>query len=230
MPFNLHLRCRCGHVRGLAREVSPSAGFRFVCYCTDCQAFARMFQQPDVLDAAGGTAILQMAAGRVTLTAGTDALRCLAFSGKVLRWYAECCRTPIANTAASARFPVVALIHSFMDCDDCPPLIPAQPEIQAAGADVFADLLGPRVRGDERIIGEDMLGPPQCRIFERSAIGPLPPDAPPPPSFGTFTRRAAKILGWWARGLGRPNPFFDQRTGAPLSAPHTVTPSERVAL
>jgi hypothetical protein len=41
MPVSLPLRCRCGRVRGIASDVSPSSGFRFVCYCKDCQAFAR---------------------------------------------------------------------------------------------------------------------------------------------------------------------------------------------
>src|SRR5579863_5414195 len=91
MGFDSPLRCRCGHVRGAAREVSPSTGFRFVCYCTDCQAFAHMLGRSDVLDAAGGTDIFHLPAGRVTLTAGTDAVCCLSFSGKVLRWYADCC-------------------------------------------------------------------------------------------------------------------------------------------
>jgi hypothetical protein len=183
-------------VRGVAREVSPASGFRFVCYCTDCQAFARFLERPDVLDACGGTDIFQIAAGRVTLAAGVDALRCLSSSGKVLRWYAECCRTPLANTAASARFPVVALIHSFMDHETA---------------------------GHSR---DASLGPPLCRIYERSATGPLPTDAPQPPSFGIFIRRAIRLLGWWARGVARPNPFFDERTKAPLSAPQIVSPSE----
>jgi hypothetical protein len=196
---DMPLRCRCGHVRGMASEVSPSVGFHFVCYCKDCQAFACHLARPDVLDAAGGTDILQMAAGRVTLIAGTDALRCLTFSGKVLRWYADCCRTPIANTAATTRFPVVALIHSFMD--------------HAEG------------RGRDEVIG-----PPLCRIYERSATGALPPDAPPPPTFATFAHRAAKIVGWWLRGLGRPNPLFDDRTGAPLAMPRLVAQAERAPL
>jgi hypothetical protein len=34
------LRCRSGRVRGIAREVSASNGFRLVCYCNDCQTFA----------------------------------------------------------------------------------------------------------------------------------------------------------------------------------------------
>jgi hypothetical protein len=200
MPLDVPLRCQCGRVRGVAREVSPSAGFRFVCYCKDCQAFARLLERPDVLDASGGTEIFQMPPRRVQLTAGTDAMRCLIFSSNVLRWYTECCRTPIANTAAGRRFPVVGLIHSFMSTD--------------AG-------------GHSR---DEVLGPPLCRIYERSATGPMPSTAPPPASFGAFANRGAKVLGWWVRGLGWPNPFFDHRTNAPLAVPRVLTPSERAEL
>lgn len=199
-PIDLPLRCRCGRVRGLARDVAPSTGFRFVCYCRDCQAFARFLARPDVLDAAGGTDLFQMAAGRVTLAAGADAVRCLRFSSKVLRWYAACCRTALANTAAGPRFPVVAVIHSFMD----------------HAAD-----------GRSR---DAVLGPPVCRIYERSATAPLPPDAPAPPAFRLFALRASRLLGWWWRGHGRPNPFFDARTQAPLAAPRLLAPAERAAL
>ena len=199
MPSGLPLRCRCGRVRGVASEVSPSSGFRFVCYCKDCQAFAHFLERPEVLDPAGGTDIFQMAPGRVKLTAGTDALRCVRLSSntRVLRWYTDCCRTPIGNTADRPGFPIVAVIRSFMDHD-------------ADG----------RARGD-------VLGPPLCRIYERSAIGSLPPDAPPPPSLGAFARRASKMLGWWLRGLARPSPFFDERTKAPRADPRVLTPNER---
>jgi hypothetical protein len=182
-------------MRGVARAVSPSSGFRFVCYCKDCQAFVRFLERPDILDAAGGTDIFQMPPGQVTFTAGSEALRCLRLSGKVLRWYVNCCRTPIANTAADPRFPVVALIHSIM-------------------LDCVAD-------GRPR---DALLGPPQCRIYEHSAIGPLPSNAAPPPSFRVFARRATKVVGWWMRGLARPNPFFDGRTKAPRSAPQLLSP------
>ena len=198
-PQDLPLRCRCGRVRGVAREVAPYAGFRFVCYCQDCQAFARFLERPDVLDPAGGTDIFQMPVGRVKLTAGTDAVRCLRLSSKVLLWYADCCRTPIGNTAGP-RFPVVGLIHSFISRE--------------------AD-------GRSR---DEALGAPLCRIYERSAVGPLPPNAPAPPSLGIFALRASRILGWWLRGLGRPTPFFDDDTNAPLSLPRVLTPSERAVL
>jgi hypothetical protein len=200
-PSDLALRCRCGHLRGVASGLSPSSGFRFVCYCTDCQAFARFLDRADVLDGAGGTDIFQMPPGRVKLTAGDDdALRCVNLGSRgVFRWYSDCCRTPIANTAGP-RFPVIGVIHSFMD----------------HAAD-----------GRSR---DAVLGPPLCRIFERSATALLPESAPPPPSFGLFARRGPALLGWWLRGLARPSPFFDERTGAPRATPRVLTPSERAAL
>ena len=184
-------------MRGLAEHVAPSTGLRFVCYCKDCQAFSRFLGRPDVLDSAGGTDIFQMPTGRVKLTAGIDALRCLRFSDKVFRWYADCCRTPIGNTAGP-RFPVVGVIHSFMD-----------------------------IEGKSR---DEALGAPLCRIFEHSATGPLPPNAPLAPSASLFFRRVSKLLAWWLRGLGRPNPFFDARSHAPLSVPRLFAPDERAAL
>ena len=187
-------------MRGLASDISPSSGFRFVCYCKDCQAFARFLERGDVLDPAGGTDIFQMPAGRVKLSAGTDAMQCLRLSNKVLRWYTDCCRTPIANTAIGPGFPAVSVVHSFMvHPADC------------------------RSR-------DEVLGQPLCRIYERSAAGPLPPNAPGPPSLAVFTRRASRMLGWWVRGLGRPTPFFDDWTKAPRAMPRVLTRSERAAL
>jgi Family of unknown function (DUF6151) len=200
--IDLALRCRCGHVRGVASEVSPSAGSCFVCYCKDCQAFARFLDRMDVLDMAGGTDIFQIAPARVQFAAGVGALRCLRLrdNTQVLRWYTDCCRTPIANTAASPRFPIVALIHSFMDNDAI---------------------------GHSR---DEVLGPPRCRIYGRSAVGPLPPNAPPPASLRVFARRGSKLFAWWLHGLARPNPFFEDGTGAPVSVPHVLTASERAVL
>ena len=197
MSADLPLRCRCGHVRGVASDLSPSVGFRFVCYCKDCQAFARFLDRADVLDSSGGTDIFHMPHWRVKFTAGTDALRCLRISDKVLRWYTECCRTPIANTPAGPGFPVIGMIHSFMD---------HQADIRSR---------------------DEALGPPLCSIYERSAVGPLPPNAPGPPSAGIFARRVLKLLGWWVRGLGRPSPFFDDLTKAPCAVPRILTRSER---
>ena len=75
--------------------------------------------------------------------------------------------TPIGNTAASPGFPFIAVIHSFM------------------------------VHGPGGRSGDEVLGPPLCRIYERSAVGLLPPNAPAPPSLGVFVHRASKIFAWW---------------------------------
>ena len=199
MPYELPLRCRCGHVRGVACNVSPSLGFRLFCYCKDCQAFA-ILGRPDVPDAAGGTDIFQMPPGRLRFTRRQRRIAVpllLQKSSPVVR---RLLRTPIANRPATPRFPLIGLIHSFMDFEGY---------------------------GYSR---DEVLGLPLCRIHEQSAVAPLPADAPPPARLGIFAYRAAKVLGWWTRGLGRPNPLFDHGTGAPLSSPRVVTPTERAAL
>jgi hypothetical protein len=76
-------------------------------------------------------------------------------------------------------------------------------------------------------VGDLVLGPPLCRIYERSAVGPLPPTALEPPSFGVFVRRASKMLGWWMRSLAR---LFNDSTNAPYSVPRALTRSERAAI
>jgi hypothetical protein len=190
MLSDLALRCRCGHMRGVASNVSPSSGFRFVCYCKDCQAFARFLDRADVLDAAGGTDIFHMPPGRVKLTVGTDALQCLQLSDKVLRWYAECCRTPIANTPARPGFPVIGMIHSFMDHE-----------------------------ADSRS-RDEVLGPPLCSIFERSAIGPLARTRPARrlPGFSLVARQNCSVGGCKASVVRRRSLMIGRRLPAPCLA------------
>jgi hypothetical protein len=101
---------------------------------------------------------------------------------------------------SSPRFPVIAVVHSFM---------------VHAGNGAFLD---------------EVLGPPLCRIYERSAVGPLPAKAPAPPSLGVFASRASKIFGWWVLGLGRPSPLFDEHTNAPRAAPRVLMRNERADL
>jgi len=108
------LRCQCGRMRGTAK-ISPQSGVHIVCYCEDCRAFAHHLKRPDVLDHAGGTSIFQMAPARLTITQGADVLRCLRLTPKgMVRWYTECCRTPVGNTVAG-RLPFVGLITCLID-------------------------------------------------------------------------------------------------------------------
>jgi hypothetical protein len=113
---DLLLRCRCGHVRAHAVDVSPSTTNCVVCYCHDCRAFARWLGRDDLLDAGGGTRVVQMARGRVAFDAGLDAVQCMRLSDKgMFRWYASCCRTPVGNTLPVA--PFLGVISGFFDPD-----------------------------------------------------------------------------------------------------------------
>ena len=69
-----------------------------------------------------------------------------------------------------------------------------------------------------------LLGAPLRRIYEHSAIGPLPSDAAPPPSASRFCLLFNKAVGWSMRGLARPNPLFDDRTKAVRSVPQLLSP------
>jgi hypothetical protein len=114
---NLALRCRCGTVRGVARDVAPSTVNRCFCYCDDCQAFAHFLgRADDVLDAHGGTEITQMSQANVRFTEGVDMVAAMRLSAKgMIRWYASCCRTPIGNTMATTALPFVGVVRAFID-------------------------------------------------------------------------------------------------------------------
>jgi hypothetical protein len=116
MLTDVQLRCDCGKVRGVAADVAPSTGNRMVCYCDDCQAFAHFIERRDLLDAWGGSDIFQMAPGRLRISDGVDQMRCMRLGPKgMFRWYAGCCRTPIANTIAA--LPFAGLHPAFIDRD-----------------------------------------------------------------------------------------------------------------
>jgi hypothetical protein len=107
----LTIRCRCGTVEGTL--ASPQRAARAICYCRDCQAFARFLGKPELtLDALGGTDIVATRPDYLRFTHGADRLRCMSLSEKgMLRWYADCCRTPIGNTPRDAKFPYVGIVH-----------------------------------------------------------------------------------------------------------------------
>jgi hypothetical protein len=115
--FDLPLRCRCGAVRGVARDAVPSKINHCFCYCDDCQAFAHYLgRADDVLDAHGGTEITQMSQANVRFTAGADKIAAMRLSPKgMIRWYASCCRTPIGNTMATTLMPFAGVIKAIID-------------------------------------------------------------------------------------------------------------------
>jgi hypothetical protein len=106
---DLALRCRCGEVRGTVVDVAPGACNHALCYCKDCQAFARFLDRADMLDAYGGTDIVQVAPSQVRIERGAEQLRSVRLHDKgMIRWYSACCRSPLGNTM-SMRVPFVGL-------------------------------------------------------------------------------------------------------------------------
>lgn len=113
--MNHRIQCQCGALTG---EVSNTHSvMHAVCYCIDCRTYAFHLGKPEsVLDANGGTEVIATQAKRVTFTAGAQHLACLSLSPNgLLRWYAQCCNTPIANTPRNWRLPYVGLIHSCLN-------------------------------------------------------------------------------------------------------------------
>lgn len=111
----LELECECGKVTGQAHDISPKTGMHIVCYCDDCQAFARALKQENpALDEHSGTDIFQTSSANITLQAGREHVKCLRLTAKgMYRWYTDCCKTPIGNTVG-AKVPFIGLVTNFI--------------------------------------------------------------------------------------------------------------------
>ncbi|SFD04931.1 DUF6151 family protein [Massilia yuzhufengensis] len=116
MTMTMALRCRCGQVRGQVDTQGVAA--RAMCYCKDCQAYGH-FLGTDVLDPAGGTEVAATLPAAVRFSEGVEHLACMSLSPKGLyRWYAGCCRTPIANTPRNPRMSYAGVVRACLDAPD----------------------------------------------------------------------------------------------------------------
>ena len=113
--MTLRLRCRCGKLQGEVDTTRVAA--RAICYCKDCQAFARYLGAEDaVLDAAGGTEVEAALPAAVRFTAGLEHLACMSLSPQgIYRWYAACCNTPVGNTPRNPAMSYVGLVRTCLD-------------------------------------------------------------------------------------------------------------------
>lgn len=72
-----------------------------------------------MLDAQGGTEIVQVAQARLRFLQGEDRLAAVRLSETgLIRWYVACCRTPIGNTLANPKVAIVGLVHSCLDPEE----------------------------------------------------------------------------------------------------------------
>jgi hypothetical protein len=106
------IRCRCGRLQGQLAQGASVA--RVACYCIDCQSYAHALGKPEiVLDELGGTAVITSLQQHLSFSGDTSSLACLSLSESgILRWYAACCSTPVANTARNPKVSYVGIAHT----------------------------------------------------------------------------------------------------------------------
>ncbi len=145
MSCDLELECRCGAIHGTARGVSPDSVNRVICFCADCQTFVHHLGRADLLDAKGGSDIIQVAPATVAFDRGTENIAALRLGPKgPYRWYATCCKTPLGNTVEPS-LPFVGIVF-----------------------ELFRDARSAEKR-------DEVFGPPRASIHGKSAIGEPPP-------------------------------------------------------
>lgn len=200
MSTDVPLRCTCGEIQGRALGVLPNARRRVICYCDDCQAFARFLWRNDITDEWGGTDIYPMPPSHVRITQGAEHLACMRLSAEgIFRWYCGECMTPLGNTVKGT-VPFIGMICRCMDLES----------------------LG-RTR-------DEVLGKPVARAMTKFANGRPPSDIPELSKLQSLSRGVKLVAKWWIGGAGSPSPFFDDRTHAPRAQPRVLTPMERDAL
>jgi len=193
------IRCTCGTLCGRTSDLSTDDGPRLVCYCDDCQAFARFLgRADDILDEAGGTDVFQLSPAHLRINKGIDHLACMRLKSKgLLRWFADCCRTPIGNTLATRQVSFVGLVNTCIHLEDGGSL-------------------------------DDLIGPVQGGVHGRFATGDRSKlrasDGAP---LSLIARSMGKILKRRLRGDHRDSPFFDTRTGKPVVTPKVLSAAER---
>ena len=198
---DLSLRCRCGRVRGAITDARADQLQRMVCYCDDCQAFARWIEASGgarYLDAHGGTDVVQVYPSQVKFTDGVERVKVMKLSEKgLLRWFTECCKTPAGNMLGNHRSPFVGLPTAIVDA------------------------------GEGRTL-DSLIGPPSAFIQGKFAPNGCPPHAHPSAPLSVIARSARFLLRGFVTGRYRPSAYFDGDSPRVLAL--VLSPSERAAL
>ena len=194
---DIPIQCACGAFKAKLNNVGPKHGNRVICYCESCQEFQRYLgKDEEVLDKHGGTDIYQVSPGRLEVQQGKENLACVHLTEKpTLRWYTDCCKTPIGNTLATSKLPFIGLISVCMEAKE-----------NEQGLD---GLVGP-VRG--QVNSEGARGDISESDIRKSSTASL------------YLRFFKLIIGTKLRGEHKNNPLFDAETGRPIVKPQRLDP------
>jgi hypothetical protein len=166
--------------------------------CRDCQAFPHYLGcAQEVLDENGGTEVIPFYPAHLKFTKGLENLKCVRLSDDgIIRWYAGCCKTPIANTVPSHKYPYAGVIHTILD---------------------FSGTSKTR---------EEVLGPIYARVQGKYGLGKLPKNTFQNNSLRLIFRTIWFLFLGWIRKLNQPSPFFDSISGRPAVQPRILTDSD----
>ena len=180
--MDVDVKCKCGQVTGTAHHLTPANGNHLVCLCCDCQAFAKFLgREDDLLDASGGTEIFQIAPAHLEIRQGKDQIRCMRLTQNgLLRWYADCCKTPVGNTMATPKMPFVGIEMSFFDLKKDDPKF------------------------------DQVFGPVLEKCFAKYARGPKPQDAQDKASLRAILAMIKFLVKNFLSGKHKPSPFFNE--------------------
>jgi len=100
MQQDVSVKCGCGKVTGMIRGLKPGNSNHVICPCNGCQSYAHYLGRgSDMLDEKGFTNIFQINPGAFEIHTGHDQLACVRMTRSgPLRWYTDCCKTPLGNT------------------------------------------------------------------------------------------------------------------------------------
>ncbi len=107
----MEISCDCGAFVAKLKAFPRNTPGRLVCYCDDCQAYAKKIRRTDVLDQYGGTEVIPVYPKEIEIIQGIDVLKCYRLTtGGTYRWATSCCNSPILNS--NPGFPWAGIFHT----------------------------------------------------------------------------------------------------------------------
>ncbi len=114
--MNIPLKCKCGEIQGEVSGITLGQAWQVICYCGDCQTFPRYLgNSNEILDANGGSLVLPVYPVDIKFTHGLGNLKSIKLSSDgITRWFAGCCKTPVANTI-NGKLPFANIFVTMVD-------------------------------------------------------------------------------------------------------------------
>lgn len=111
MPVDAPIKCSCGKVSGVARNLSASTTNHVMCSCKGCQSYAHFLGRADDMLDDGGSNIFQMDPKYFEITSGMENVACMRVTKEgPVRWYADCCKTPLGNGFPKGGVPFLGVL------------------------------------------------------------------------------------------------------------------------